>query len=131
LKAESYLGMGFIMCIDGKNMPGGVNNYANSVTQTGYDYCTDLPSTSGAIVSGEFNSPLLQKAEQEGYLALINDAVVLLTRVTGAGQTTPCRNSISSWDRDCGSELPPPNTLNAKIAQQVFEAVLTVFVALT
>ncbi|CAI1842153.1 Uncharacterised protein [Serratia ficaria] len=52
-------------------MPGGVNNYANAVTQTSYDYCTDLPSTSGAIVSGEFNSPLLQKVEQEGYLALI------------------------------------------------------------
>ncbi|WP_454878568.1 ATP-binding protein [Serratia inhibens] len=29
-----------------------------------------LPDTSGAMVSGEFNSPVLQEAEQEGYLVL-------------------------------------------------------------
>lgn len=29
-----------------------------------------LPETSGAMVSGEFNSPILQEAEQEGYLVL-------------------------------------------------------------
>jgi len=29
-----------------------------------------LPDTSGAMVSGEFNSPTLQEAEQEGYLVL-------------------------------------------------------------
>lgn len=29
-----------------------------------------LPDTSGAMVSGEFNSPILQEAEQEGYLVL-------------------------------------------------------------
>lgn len=29
-----------------------------------------LPNTSGAMVSGEFNSPILQEAEQEGYLVL-------------------------------------------------------------
>ncbi|MGB8664347.1 MAG: hypothetical protein WCD24_06205, partial [Serratia inhibens] len=63
--------MGFILYIGEKNMQEGVNNYANTATQTGYDYCANLPSASGTMVSGEFNSPLLQKAEQEGYLALI------------------------------------------------------------
>ncbi|MBF9273250.1 hybrid sensor histidine kinase/response regulator, partial [Enterobacter hormaechei] len=29
-----------------------------------------LPDMSGAIVSGEFNSPVLLEAEQEGYLVL-------------------------------------------------------------
>ena len=29
-----------------------------------------LPNVSGAMVSGEFNSPILQEAEQEGYLVL-------------------------------------------------------------
>lgn len=52
--------MGFILYIGEKNMPEGVNNYANTATQTGYDYCANLPSASGTMVSGEFNSPLLQ-----------------------------------------------------------------------
>ncbi len=29
-----------------------------------------MPDVSSAMVSGEFNSPILQKAEQEGYLML-------------------------------------------------------------
>ncbi|MEE4407739.1 MULTISPECIES: hypothetical protein [unclassified Serratia (in: enterobacteria)] len=38
--------------------------------EAGYDYCADVPSASGAMGSGEFNSPILQEAEQEDYLAL-------------------------------------------------------------
>ncbi|QJW54222.1 hypothetical protein HL670_01090 [Serratia plymuthica] len=34
--------MGFILYIGEKNMPGGVNNYTNTATQTGYDCCADL-----------------------------------------------------------------------------------------
>lgn len=46
-------------------MPEGVNNYANTATRTGYDSCSNLPSA-----SDEFNSPILQEAEQEGSLVL-------------------------------------------------------------
>lgn len=38
--------------------------------EAGYNYCADLPSASGAMGSGEFNSPVLQEIEQKGYLML-------------------------------------------------------------
>lgn len=42
--------------------------------ENGFDILKALferpPDTSGAMVSGEFNSPVLQEAEQEGYLVL-------------------------------------------------------------
>ncbi|MGN7974865.1 hypothetical protein [Serratia sp. 22264] len=38
--------------------------------EAGYNYCADVPSASGAMGSGECNSPILQEAEQEEYLIL-------------------------------------------------------------
>ncbi|MCC4107790.1 hypothetical protein [Serratia ureilytica] len=41
--------------------------FSSSVTLTLFER---LPDVSGAMVSGEFNSQVLQEAEQEGYLVL-------------------------------------------------------------
>ena len=38
--------------------------------EAGYNYCADVPSASGAMGSGECNSPILQEAELEEYLIL-------------------------------------------------------------